>query len=45
MPRSPIALEREMHPPWVIRLLSELGQEVIVAHAQNVRFDDDGYSE
>ena len=26
-----------MHSPWVSRLLSELGHEVIVAHARNVR--------
>jgi transposase len=37
MPRSRIALETGMHSPWVSRLLSELGQEVIVAHARNVR--------
>jgi len=38
MPRSRIALETEMHSPWVSRLLSELGNEVIVAHARNVQF-------
>jgi transposase len=37
MPRSRIALERGVHSPWVSRLLSELGHEVIVAHARNVR--------
>src|SRR5438046_10495014 len=37
MPRSRIALETGMHSPWVSRLLSELGQEVIVAHARKVR--------
>jgi transposase len=37
MPRSQIALETGMHSPWVSRLLSELGHEVIVAHARNVR--------
>jgi len=37
MPRSRIALETGMHSPWVSRLLSELGQEVIVANARNVR--------
>jgi transposase len=37
MPRSRIALETGMHSPWVSRLLSELGQEVIVAHARSVR--------
>jgi transposase len=37
MPRSRIALETGMHSPWVSRCLSELGYEVIVAHARNVR--------
>src|SRR5580658_6290152 len=37
MPGSRIALETGMHSPWVSRLLSELGHEVIVAHARNVR--------
>ena len=37
MPRSRVVLETGMHSPWVSRLLSELGQEVIVAHARNVR--------
>src|SRR5450432_4363468 len=37
MPRTRIALETGMHSPWVSRLLSELGHEVIVAHARNVR--------
>jgi len=37
MPRSRIALETGMHSPWVSRLLGELGHEVIVAHARNVR--------
>jgi transposase len=37
MPRSRIALETGMHSPWVSRGLSELGHEVIVAHARNVR--------
>jgi transposase len=32
MPRSRIALETGMHSLWVSRLLSELGDEVIVAH-------------
>ena len=32
MPRSRIALETGTHSPWVSRLLSELGHEVIVAH-------------
>src|SRR5207237_226082 len=37
MLRSRIALETGMHSPWVSRALSELGHEVIVAHARNVR--------
>ena len=37
MARSRIALETGTHSPWVSRLLSELGHEVIVAHARNVR--------
>ena len=37
MLRSRLALETGMHSPWVSRLLSELGHEVIVAHARNVR--------
>jgi transposase len=37
IPRSRIALETGMHSPWVRRALSELGHEVIVAHARNVR--------
>jgi hypothetical protein len=37
MPRSRMALETAMHSPRVSRLLSELGHEVIVAHARNVR--------
>jgi len=37
MPRSRVGLETGMHSPWVSRLLSELGHEVIVAHARNVR--------
>ena len=36
MARSRIALETGMHSPWVSRLLSGLGHEVIVAHARNV---------
>jgi len=34
---SALALETGMHSPWVSRLLSQLGHEVIVAHARNVR--------
>src|SRR5258707_10584852 len=37
MPRSRIALETGTHSPWVSRVLSELGYEVIVAHAQKVQ--------
>jgi transposase len=37
MPCRRIALETGMHSPWVSRLLSRLGHEVIVAHARNVR--------
>ncbi len=37
VPHSRIALETGVHSPWVSRLLSELGHEVIVAHARNVR--------
>jgi transposase len=36
-PRSRIALETGAHSPWVSRLLTQLGHEVIVAHARNVR--------
>jgi transposase len=35
--RSRMALETGTHSPWVSRLLSEVGHEVIVAHARNVR--------
>ena len=37
MPRCRIAMETGTHSPWVSRLLTALGHEVIVAHAQNVR--------
>src|SRR5258708_10424087 len=37
MPRCRIALETGMHSTWVSRALSELGHEVIVAHARSVR--------
>jgi transposase len=37
IPRSRIALETGTHSPWVSRLLTQLGHEVIVAHARNVR--------
>ena len=36
IPRSLIALETGTHSPWVSRLLTALGHEVIVAHAQKV---------
>jgi transposase len=36
MPRSLIALETGTHSPWIGRLLTELGHQVIVAHAQKV---------
>ena len=34
--RSRIAMETGTHSPWVSRLLTQLGHEVIVAHAQKV---------
>jgi transposase len=37
MPSSRVALETGAHSPWVSRQLTELGHEVIVAHARNVR--------
>ena len=37
VPHCRVALETGTHSPWVSRLLSELGHEVIVAHARNVR--------
>ncbi len=37
MPRSRIALEIGTHSPWISRLLSALGHEVIVANARKVR--------
>ena len=37
MPRSRIALETGLHSPWVSRQLSELGHEVIGAHARKLR--------
>jgi transposase len=37
IPRSRVALETGAHSPWVSRQLTELGHEVIVAHAQKVR--------
>jgi transposase len=35
-PHSRIALETGTHSPWISRLLSELGHEVIVANARKV---------
>jgi transposase len=37
MPGSLMALETGTHSPWVSRLLTELGHQVIVAHAQKVQ--------
>ena len=34
---SRIAMETGAHSPWVSRQLTQLGHEVIVAHARNVR--------
>jgi transposase len=36
IPRSLIALETGTHSPWASRRLTELGHEVLVAHAQKV---------
>src|SRR6202790_2505624 len=38
VPRGLIALETGTHSPWISRLLTELGHEVIVAHAQKVQW-------
>jgi len=38
IPRSLMALETGTHSPWVSRLLTALGHEVIVAHAQKVQW-------
>src|ERR1700674_3267931 len=38
IPRSLIALETGTHSPWVSRLLTELGHQVLVAHAQKVQW-------
>src|SRR5260370_29769291 len=38
IPQSRIALETGTHSPWVSRLLTKLGHEVIVAHAQKVQW-------
>ncbi|HTT22397.1 MAG TPA: IS110 family transposase [Candidatus Sulfotelmatobacter sp.] len=37
MPRCRIAMETGTHSPWVSRVLSALGHEVIVGHAQKIR--------
>jgi transposase len=37
MPRCRLAMETGTHSPWVSRLLTALGHEVIVGHAQKVR--------
>ncbi len=37
MPSSRIALEIGTHSPWISRMLSDLGHEVIVANARKVR--------
>jgi transposase len=37
VPRCRIALETGTHSPWVSRQLAQMGHEVIVAHARNVR--------
>jgi transposase len=38
IPRSLMALETGTHSPWVSRLFTQLGHEVIVAHAQKVQW-------
>ena len=42
--RSRIALETGTHSPWVSRLLTQLGHEVIVAHARNVQLNTTWWS-
>src|SRR5258708_34780891 len=37
IPRRLMALETGTHSTWVSRLLSELGHQVLVAHAQKVK--------
>ena len=37
IPRSLVALETGTHSPWLSRLFNQLGHEVLVAHAHNVR--------
>ena len=36
IPRSRIAMETGTHSPWASRLITQLGHEVIVGHAQKV---------
>src|SRR6201997_5628720 len=42
IPRSLIAMETGTHSPWVSRLLTELGHELIVAHAHGQRLPKRG---
>ena len=37
IPQSLMAMETGTHSPWVSRLFTELGHEVLVAHAQKVK--------
>src|SRR5450755_4596394 len=37
IPSSRVALETGAHSPWISRQLTQLGHDVIVAHARNVR--------
>jgi transposase len=37
IPRSRVALETGTHSPWISRQITQLGHEVIVAHARNVQ--------
>ena len=37
LPRSRVAFETGTHSPWVSRQMTQLGYEVIVAHARNVQ--------
>ncbi len=38
MPRSRVALETGTHSPWISRLLSDMGHEVIVANVRKVSY-------
>jgi transposase len=42
IPRSRMALETGAHSSWVSRQFAQLGREVIVAHARNVRLIGEG---